>query len=242
TEHAYTHWIRRFILFHGKRHPREMGAPEVEAFLSDLAVQRNVAASTQNQALAAILFLYRDVLSIELPWLQDVVRAKRPARLPVVLTRREVEAVLARLDGRDWLMASLLYGAGLRLMECVRPRVKDIDFAMRQIVVRDGKGAKDRVTMLPEKLLSPLHLQLEKAKAVHEADLAAGFGEVSLPYALAQKYPNAPREWGWQYVFPASRRSIDPRSGVERRHHRDPKTLQRSVRNAVRAAGLAKPA
>lgn len=210
TEHAYTHWIRRFILFHSKRHPREMGAPEVEAFLSDLAVQRNVAASTQNQALAAILFLYRDVLGIELPWLQDVVRAKRPARLPVVLTRREVEAVLARLDGRDWLMASLLYGAGLRLMECVRLRVKDIDFAMRQIVVRDGKGAKDRVTMLPEKLLSPLHLQLEKAKAVHEADLAAGFGEVYLPYALAQKYPNAPREWGWQYVFPASRRSIDP--------------------------------
>ncbi len=242
TENAYIHWIRRFILFHGKRHPREMGAPEVEAFLSDLAVQRNVAASTQNQALAAILFLYRDVLSIELPWLQDVVRAKRPARLPVVLTRREVEAVLARLDGRDWLMASLLYGAGLRLMECVRLRVKDIDFAMRQIVVRDGKGAKDRVTMLPEKLLSPLHLQLEKAKAVHEADLAAGFGEVYLPYALAQKYPNAPREWGWQYVFPASRRSIDPRSGVERRHHRDPKTLQRSVRNAVRAAGLTKSA
>lgn len=242
TEHAYTHWIRRFILFHGKRHPREMGAPEVEAFLSDLAVQRNVAASTQNQALAAILFLYRDVLGIELPWLQDVVRAKRPARLPVVLTRREVEAVLARLDGRDWLMASLLYGAGLRLMECVRLRVKDIDFAMRQIVVRDGKGAKDRVTMLPEKLLSPLQLQLKKAKALHDADLAAGFGEVHLPYALAQKYPNASREWGWQYVFPASRRSIDPRSGVERRHHLDPKTLQRSVRNAVRAAGLAKPA
>lgn len=242
TEHAYTHWIRRFILFHGKRHPREMGAPEVEAFLSDLAVQRNVAASTQNQALAAILFLYRDVLGIELPWLQDVVRAKRPARLPVVLTRREVEAVLARLDGRDWLMASLLYGAGLRLMECVRLRVKDIDFAMRQIVVRDGKGAKDRVTMLPEKLLFPLQLQLKKAKALHDADLAAGFGEVHLPYALAQKYPNASREWGWQYVFPASRRSIDPRSGVERRHHLDPKTLQRSVRNAVRAAGLAKPA
>jgi integron integrase len=202
TEHTYIHWIRRYILFHGKRHPREMGAPEVEAFLSDLAVRRDVAASTQNQALSAILFLYRDVLKIELPWLQDVTRAKKPARLPVVLTRKEVQAVLARLDGRDWLLASLLYGAGLRLMECVRLRVKDIDFAMRQIIVRDGKGAKDRITMLPEKLLAPIQLQLEKAKALHEADLAEGFGEVYLPHALAQKYPNAPREWSWQYVFP----------------------------------------
>lgn len=210
--------------------------------MSDLALQRKCCSVHAESGLAAILFLYHDVLGIELPWLQGVVRAKQPARLPVVLTRRKVKTVLARLDGRDWLLASLLYGAGLRLMECVRLRVKDLDFAMRQITVRNGKGAKDQVTMLPEKLLLPLQLQLEKAKALHEADLAAGFGEVYLPDALARKYPNASREWGWQYVFPASRRAIDPRSGVERRHHLDPKTLQRVVRNAVRAAGLAKPA
>jgi integron integrase len=242
TERTYIQWIRRYILFHGKRHPADMGAPEVEAFLSDLAVRGEVAASTQNQALAALLFLYRDVLKIELPWLQDVERAKKPARLPVVMTQAEVHAVLARLDGRDWLMASLLYGAGLRLMECVRLRVKDVDFTMRQITVRDGKGAKDRITMLPERLIEPLHLQLDKAKTLHAEDLEQGFGGVYLPYALARKYPNAAREWGWQYLFPAHRRSVDPRSGAERRHHVDPKVLQRAVRNAVRAAGVAKPA
>ncbi|BBA34416.1 integron integrase [Methylocaldum marinum] len=242
TEDAYVQWIKRFILFHGKRHPKDMSAPEVEAFLSHLATQRNVAASTQSQALSAILFLYREVLGIELPWLENVTRAKKPQRLPVVLTVQEVKSVLAHLDGRNWVMASLLYGSGLRLMECVRLRVKDVDFAMRQIVVRDGKGAKDRVTMLPDSPVEPLKHYLEKVKAVHEKDLHEGFGEVYLPFALERKYPNAGREWGWQYVFPASQRSIDPLSGKERRHHLDEKVLQRAVRTAVREAGLTKPA
>ncbi|WP_036267722.1 integron integrase [Methylocaldum szegediense] len=242
TEDAYVQWIKRFILFHGKRHPKDMSAPEVEAFLSHLATQRNVAASTQSQALSAILFLYREVLGIELPWLENVTRAKKPQRLPVVLTVQEVKSVLAHLDGRNWVMASLLYGSGLRLMECVRLRVKDVDFAMRQIVVRDGKGAKDRVTMLPDSPVELLKHYLEKVKAVHEKDLHEGFGEVYLPFALERKYPNAGREWGWQYVFPASQRSIDPLSGKERRHHLDEKVLQRAVRTAVREAGLTKPA
>ena len=241
TEQAYIDWIRRFVLFHGKRHPREMGAAEVEAFLSHLAAQGNVASSTQNQALNAIVFLYRQVLKQELGWLEDVQRAKKPGKLPVVFTQAEVKAVLTRLEGAPWLMASLLYGAGLRLMECLRLRVKDLDFEQRQLVVRDGKGGSDRITMLPDRLIAPLKTHLEKVKTIHEKDLSEGFGRVYLPFALAKKYPNADREWGWQYVFPASKRSIDPRSGIERRHHLDPTVLQRAVKQAIRSAGLVKP-
>ena len=242
TEQAYLDWIRRFILFHGKRHPAEMGKPEVEGFLNDLAVNRNVSASTQNQALSALLFLYKEVLGTELDWMESVVRAKRPERLPVVLTQSEVHAVLAHMDGQQGLLARLLYGTGMRLMEGVRLRVKDVDFQMRQIVVRDGKGEKDRVTMLPEKLVGPIEANLEKARALHEQDLREGFGEVYLPYALERKYPNAGREWGWQYVFPAAKRSVDPRSGKERRHHLDEQAVQRAMKQAVRRAGLVKPA
>ena len=242
TEQAYLDWIRRFILFHGKRHPAEMGKPEVEGFLNDLAVNRNVSASTQNQALSALLFLYKEVLGTELDWMESVVRAKRPERLPVVLTQSEAQAVLAHMDGQQGLLARLLYGTGMRLMEGVRLRVKDVDFQMRQIVVRDGKGEKDRVTMLPEKLVGPIEANLEKARALHEQDLREGFGEVYLPYALERKYPNAGREWGWQYVFPAAKRSVDPRSGKERRHHLDEQAVQRAMKQAVRRAGLVKPA
>ena len=242
TEQAYVDWIRRYILFHGKRHPQEMGKPEVEQFLSHLAVERNVAASTQNQALSAILFLYKEVLEKNIGWLDDVERAKRPARLPVVLTAAEVRAVLAHLEGRHRLMANLLYGAGLRLMECVRLRVKDLDFEYRQITVRDGKGQKDRLTMLPDALAGPLRTHLADVKILHEQDLQEGFGNVYLPFALERKYPNAGQEWGWQYVFPASQRSIDPRSNIERRHHLDEQTLQRAFKSAVRASGITKPA
>lgn len=227
TEQAYIQWIKRFIFFHGKRHPKEMSAPEVEGFLSHLATERNVSASTQSQALSALLFLYREVLGSELPRLENLTRAKKPQRLPVVLTAAEVRAVLGKLDGRNALMANLLYGSGLRLMECLRLRVKDVDFEMRQITVRDGKGFKDRVTMLPESQIEALQRYFEKVKAIHSEDLRRGFGEVYLPYALARKYPNAGREWGWQYVFPSSQRSIDPYSGKERRHHLDEKVLQR---------------
>lgn len=242
TEQAYTHWVRRFILYHDKRHPRDMGAPEVEAFLTYLARQGGVASSTQNQALSAILFLYRQVLGVDLPWLDGVERAKKPQRLPVVMTRDEVRAVLARLDGRAGLMARLLYGTGLRLMECVRLRVKDVDFAAGQITVREGKGDKDRVTMLPGSLVEPLRHEIARVRIIHDDDIGAGFGEVWLPHALARKYSNAGRELGWQYVFPSLKRSRDPRSGRIRRHHVDEKSLQRAVKNAVRAAGLSKPA
>jgi integron integrase len=201
TEGTYLRWIKDFILFHGKRHPMEMGAGEVRDYLSHLAVKRDVAASTQNQALSAILFLYRDVLDIKLDWVEGVERAKKPARLPVVFTREEVRAVLARLDGTKWLMASLLYGAGLRLMECVRLRVKDVEFTQRQITVRDGKGGKDRVTVLPNAATEPLTRHLIRVRALHEQDTKEGFGAVSLPHALARKYPNAGRELGWQFVF-----------------------------------------
>lgn len=241
TEKSYAHWIRRFILFHGKRHPVDMGGPEVEAFLTDLAVVGNVAAATQNLALSAILFLYREVLVIDLPWLDGIERAKKPARLPTVLTQAEVAAVLGRLDGTAALMLRLLYGTGMRVMECARLRVKDVDFAMRQITVRDGKGGKDRVTMLPDVLIVPLRAQLAAAKALHEADLAQGFGAVWLPDALEQKYPNAPKSWGWQYAFPARGISTDPRSGARRRHHVDEKQLQRAIRRAAQEAGIAKP-
>jgi integron integrase len=241
TEQAYVQWIRRFILFHGKRHPREMGAPELTAFLSDLALQRNVAASTQNQALHAILFLYRDVLKLVLPWLDQIARAKKPQRLPVVFTREEVKALLAQLQGTTWLMAMLTYGSGLRLLECLRLRVKDVDFHYKQLMVRDAKGQKDRVTMLPHSLIDPMRTHLARVRQLHEIDLRDGFGRVYLPHALATKYPTADREWAWQYVFPSSRRSIDPGSGIERRHHAAEDALQRAVKQAIRRANIVKP-
>jgi integron integrase len=219
TEEAYIRWVREYILFCGKRHPAELGAREVSAFISHLAVGRKVAASTQTQALSALLFLYREVLSLPIGWVDDVERAKKPKRLPVVFIREEARAVLGHLREEAWLMASLLYGSGLRLMECVRLRVKDVDSSRLQITVRDGKGGKDRVTVLPTSLVEPLKRQLERAQALHELDLREGFGQVYLPYTLARKYPNADREWCWQYIFPARCRSVDPRTGRERRHH-----------------------
>jgi len=242
TEEAYVGWVRRFILANGKRHPRELGRREVEAFLTHLAMHGHVAASTQNQALSALLFLYREVLQQELPWMENIRRAKKPERLPAVLSREEVAALLAEMNGVTWLMASLLYGAGLRLMECARLRVQDVDFVRREITVRQGKGGKDRRTMLPAMTVDALQNQLAEARRVHERDLAAGHGAVWLPHALARKYPNAAREWAWQYVFPASSRSTDPRSGIERRHHLDETVLQRAVKQAVRRARITKPA
>ncbi len=242
TERAYVGWVRRYVLFHDKRHPAALGAEHVKAFLSHLAERRRVAASTQNQALAALLFLYREVLGVGLPWLDDMVRAARPARLPVVLSRAEVAALLARLEGVPRLMATLLYGAGLRLLECARLRVKDLDFEARQIVVRDGKGARDRVTLLPAATLAPLREHLERIQAQHRRDRARGAGWVELPLALARKYPSAGREWPWQWVFPATRLYRHPASAQLRRHHLHETVLQRAVREAVRAAGIPKPA
>src|SRR2546427_1862475 len=242
TEKSYVGWIRRYILFHGKRHPAEMGAPEVTRFLSSLAVQGRVAASTQNQALSALLFLYRHVLHQDLPWLDDVVRAKRPQRLPIVLTRDQVRAVIFELDGTPRLMATLLYGSGLRLLECARLRVQDIDFATNQIIVRDGKGAKDRVTVLPAVAKAPLARHLQRVKQQHEADLAHGAGWVELPWALAREYPNAGREWPWQWIFPAARFYFDRATGQRRRHHLHETVVQRAVIEAVRRARLAKRA
>ncbi|OOG49800.1 integron integrase [Rhodanobacter sp. C01] len=242
SEEAYVGWIRRFILGNDKRHPSEMGAPEIEAFLTSLAVHGKVSASTQNQALSALLFLYRQVLEVELPWLDGVERAKRPQRLPVVLTPVETRALLDELVGVHWLMGSLLYGTGMRLMECVRLRVKDVDFARGEILVRQGKGAKDRRTMLPRRLVEPLQAQLAEAARIHQRDVAAGFGRVWMPDALARKFPGAAGDWGWQYVFPASVRSCDPHSGIERRHHLDESSLQRAIKAACRRAGIVKPA
>ena len=242
TEKAYVHWIKRYVFFHGKRHPAEMGAAEVSAFLTSLAVDSKVAASTQNQALSALLFLYREVLGMELPWLDEVVRAKRPLHLPVVLTRDEVRAVLQRLGGVPRLMAILLYGAGLRLLECCRLRVKDVDFAMNQITIRDGKGHKDRLTMLPASIKAELVSHLEGVREQHHADLRHGAGWVELPGALMRKYPNAGRDWGWQWVFPATRVYVDRVTGQRRRHHLHESVLQRAVKDAVRSAGLTKPA
>ncbi len=242
TEDQYVHWIKRFIYFHDKRHPREMGAAEVEAFLSDLAVNGRVAASTQNQALSALLFLYKEVLEIALPWLDNITRAKPSKHLPVVLTPAEVRAVLDRMDGVYGLMARLLYGTGMRLMECVRLRVKDVDFGRNEILIRDGKGAKDRVTMLPAALAGPLTDHLARRRIIYEDDLRDGKAEVWLPDALEKKYPNAPTEWAWQFVFCSGSHSTDPRSGRVRRHHIDEKLLQRAMKKAVTAARLAKPA
>jgi len=241
TEQSYVDWIRRFVFFHGRRHPREMGADEVTAFLTHLARERNVSASTQNQALSALLFLYKEVLGIELPWMTAIERAKRPVHVPVVLTRDEVRALLAQLQGPKWMMASLCYGAGLRLRECLNLRVKDIDFGYRQITVRNGKGGKDRVTMLPGALVEPLRDHLARVHRLHERDLAEGYGEASLPDALARKYPRAGYEWGWQFAFPSRHRSVDPRSGVIRRHHLFENVLPRALAAAARSAGIVKP-
>jgi len=242
TEQAYLDWIKRFILFHGKRHPAELGAPEVEAFLTHLAVDRGVSASTQNQAKSALLFMYKEVLGAQLPWLDHVERAKTPTRLPVVLTQDEVAAVLKRLDGVHRLIGRLLYGTGMRIMESMRLRVKDVEFTRREILVRDGKGQKDRVVMLPDRVAGPLQQQLADTRTLHKLELAAGRGEVYLPDALGRKYPGAGRDWGWQYVFPAAALSRDPRSGVVRRHHLSDQAFQRAMRQAVRDAGLVKPA
>jgi integron integrase len=242
TERAYVDWIKRYIFFHNKRHPAEMSQLELEQFLNHLAINQKVSASTQNQALSALVFLYREVLNKDFGFLDNLVRAKSPERLPVVLTEDEVRRLLAHLEGRNWLMASLLYGAGLRLMECLRLRVKDVDFDYRQITVRDGKGNKDRVTMLPESSVDLLKHQLDKARILHQHDLTAGHGEVYLPYALERKYKNAARDWRWQYVFPATQLSRDPLSSKLRRHHLDEKSLQRAVKQAVRAAQISKPA
>ncbi len=242
TEKAYVAWIRRYVLHHGKRHPRELGAAEVSAFLSHLAVDRAVSASTQNQALAALLFLYREVLGVDLPWLDDLVRAKKPARLPTVLTRGEVAAVLANLNGVAWLVAALLYGSGLRLLEALRLRVKDVDLERREVTVRDGKGGRDRVSMLPNTLLEPLVRQRDAALVQHTADLADGAGYVEIPHALVHKYPHAAREPAWQWLFPATRHYRDPETGQRRRHHLHESVVQREVRLAVRLARLSKPA
>ena len=242
TETQYVQWIKRFILYHGKRDPQEMSAAEVEAFLTHLAVEGRVSASTQNQALSALLFLYKEVLAIDLPWLGNVVRAKQPKRLPVVLTRSEVRDVLVRMNGVYGLMANMLYGTGMRLMECVRLRVKDVDFERGEILIREGKGGKDRVTMLPASVVSGLRTHLEQWRMVFEDDKRIGKADVFLPDALAKKYPNAATEWCWQYVFPSGSYSVDPRSGAERRHHVDEKLLQRAMKKAVQVSGIAKPA
>ncbi|KTF29736.1 recombinase XerD [Xanthomonas vesicatoria] len=242
TEQAYLSWIRRFILASGRRHPAQMGQAEVEAFLTRLATDGQVSAGTQNQALAALLFLYREVLRIELPWMENLVRAKRPRRIPVVLSREEVARLLAALEGPCWLMASLLYGSGMRLLECLRLRIKDVDDARGEIVVRDGKGGKDRRVPLPRSLKEVLQRQRERALLLHAADLAAGTGRVFLPHALARKYPNAGAEPGWQYLFPSARQSRDPRSGRVGRHHVSEEVLQRAVQMARRHAGIVKPA
>ncbi|MBN8724894.1 MAG: integron integrase [Acidobacteria bacterium] len=243
TEETYIHWIKRFILFHDKRHPLEMGQEEIRSFLSYLATELNVARSTQNLALQSILFLYKEVLNKEVIHINNIERAKKEAKVPIVFTQNEVNSILSNLSNMNftcYLMASLLYGSGLRLMECIRLRVKDIDFDSNYVLVREGKGEKDRITILPEKLKEPLKRHLVKVKLLHEDDLEAGFGQVYLPYALERKYPNASKEWCWQYVFPSIRLSIDPRSGKKRRHHICEKVLQKSVKEAIKKSEIAK--
>ena len=242
TEQTYCLWVKRFIFFHNVRHPAEMAEPEINTFLTHLAVKEKVSASTQNQALSALLFLYRHVLGREIGDLGEVIRARKPKRLPVVMTREEVKEVLANMTGDKWLMASLMYGAGLRLMECLRLRVQDIDFARNEILVRDGKGAKDRLTMLPESLKGPIKDHLKKVKTIHERDLADGWGRVQMPSAMDRKYPNAPRDWRWQWVFPQENRWKNTKTGEEGRHHIDESLVQKSVRDATTKAGLTKRA
>jgi integron integrase len=240
TEKTYVGWIKRYIYFHDKRHPKNMGRSEIEAFLTHLAVNRNVAASTQNQAFNALLFLYKEVLELEFDEIKGVVRAKKPQKLPVVFAKSEVRAILDHLENDKWLIGHLLYGAGLRLMECLRLRVKDIDLSYKQITVRSGKGGKDRVTMLPEIVIPELNRHLRKVKIIHERDIEAGFGTVHLPYALERKYKHANQSWAWQFVFPATRRAIDPISKVERRHHIHESAIQKAVKQALRRARITK--
>lgn len=242
TEETYCDWIRRYIFFHGKRHPKEMGGPEIQAFLVHLVMEGNVAPSTRNVALHSLLFLYKQVLEIELPYLGVGPKPKKEPRPPEVFTREEVQAILAHLQGTKWLMAALLYGAGLRLHECLQLRVKDIDFHYNTITVREGKGRKDRVTMLPQNAKEPLRKHLLQVKVAHERDLAEGFGTVELPFALVRKYPQAERAWGWQYIFPAPKRSRDPRSGAERRHHLDESIIRKAVKEGIRTAKIHKHA
>ena len=241
TEDTYVDWVRRFIVFHDKRHPLDLGAAEVASFLTHLAVERNVSPSTQNQAKSALLFLYRVVLEVYLPWLDEIVAAKERRRLPVVLTPTEVRSLLLELNGTMGLLASLLYGTGMRLLEGLRLRVKDVDFERREILVRDGKGGKDRVTVLPENLILPLQGQLARRRALQNQDLAAGLGEVWLPDALALKFPRASKAWGWQWLFPSTVTSVDPRSGVIRRHHLNEASVQKAVSGAARRARIVKP-
>jgi integron integrase len=235
-------WIKRFILFHNKRHPKDMGVGEVNAFLNHLAVKKKVAAATQTQALCAIVFLYKHIFNRDIGTIDNLIRAKKKKNLPVVFTRKEVRQVLKNMSGTHWLMANLLYGSGLRLMECIRLRVKDVDFGYGQLVVRDGKGNKDRVTMLPKTVANNLKAHLKKVKKQHEQDLAQGYGSVYLPNALARKYRNADKSWAWQYVFPSSKISVDPRSGVKRRHHVNQQYLQRAVKSAIQKSGISKTA
>jgi len=242
TEKAYVGWIRRFILFHGKRHPETLGESEIGTFLSSLASEAKVSASTQNQALAAILFLYQEVLGRKLEWIGGMVHAKRPARLPVVLNRDETRALLARLKGPAWIVAGLLYGGGLRLLEALHLRVKDLDLERREIIVRRGKGQKDRHTVLPGALVEPLRAHLRAVRNQHDGDLALGAGAVELPEALRRKYPSAPREWIWQWIFPATRTYTDGLTAEVRRHHLHETVIQREVRRAARAARIPKPA
>lgn len=242
TEQAYLGWIRRFIIANGRVHPRHLDGAAVEAYLTALASTGHVSASTQNQAMSALLFLYRDILGLDLPWMEKLIRAKRTRRIPVVLSMEEVRRLLSAMDGQSWLMAAMLYGTGMRLMECVRLRIKDVDFDRNEIVVRDGKGAKDRRVPLPQRLKEPLHHAIERARLLHGHDLARGLGRVWLPTALARKYLNAELELGWQYVFPAAKPSRDPASGMVRRHHVDEAILQRAVKNARAKAGILKPA
>jgi len=246
TEQAYVDWIKRYILHFDKQHPKDLGAAEVEQFLTHLAVHGKVAASTQNQAKSALLFLYKEILALELPWLDDVERAKAPKRLPVVLSQAEVQQILSHLEGTHHLIVSLLYGTGMRIMEALRLRVKDIDFARKEILIRDGKGYKDRITMLPLSLIAPLQAHIKRVKTVHEKDLNDGYGAVYMPFALNKKYPYAARDWSWQYIFPSGKLSVDPRATEEapesRRHHIQDQAIQRAVRQAVVDAGLTKPA
>lgn len=242
TEKTYLYWIRRFIRFHKMRHPRELAAPEIEAFLTSLAVVNNVSAATQNQALAGVLFLYRDVFEFELPWLGSIVRAKLPQHLPVVLTRAEVKKVIARLKGTEWLIASLLYGTGMRVTECLQLRTKDLELSRREILIRDAKGQKDRVTVLPDSLVTHLRDHLARVRVLYDADRKGNLPGVSLPYALRRKYPNAAASWPWQWVFPSRTFCRDPYSGESVRYHLNAQNIQRSVKQAMQAAGIAKPA
>lgn len=242
TERTYIDWILRYIRYHGVRHPKEMGAAEIEAFLSYLAVEKTVAASTQNQALAALLFLYKNVLSVNLSWLDKFTPAKKSNHLPVVLTKEEVKLIVNEITGTNWLIANLLYGSGLRLIEALRLRVKDVDFGFKQIVVRDGKGAKDRFTVLPTKLIEPLQKQMESARRLHDQDLRRGLGAVEMPFALARKYPAAEKEWAWQYIFPSKSLSVNPRSGSKGRHHVSPASMQKAFKTALGKSRIPKNA